>query len=119
MRKHGIPLLCASIIRLTIYGTAHSNLTLVCVFLASTREFSKTTRELDSRNSITCDVRESLHCMLNHSSRVLKRVIACENHEILDQIQIWQALLLSAITQLNTHTIHVELTTDNALRVPM
>ena len=64
---------------------------------------------------------EGLHYMPNHSSRVLKQVLRRENHETLDQTQIWCISLLKAPSsnkiQLNTHIIHVGLTTDNALRV--
>ena len=106
----------------------NSNLTLR-VSLASIRKFSKITRELDATTRMcleelmTCDACESLHCTSNHLSRVLKRVIACDNHETLDQTRIWYASLLLKVPssneiQLNMHTIHVGLTTDNALKVP-
>ena len=69
-----------------LYGTVQltSNLT-----LTSTCKFSKTTRELDMttrmclEEAMTRDTRESLHCTLNHSSRVPERVIAHDNHETL------------------------------------
>ena len=57
-----------------------------------TRKFSKTTRELDATTRtcleelMTHDGRESLHCMPNHSSKVLERVIARDNHKTLEQI---------------------------------
>ena len=60
--------------------------------------------------------------MLNYSSRVLEQVIAHDNHETLDWTQIWYTLLLKAPSsneiQLNMHTIHIGLTTDNGIEGP-
>ena len=40
-------------------------------------------------DALTCDALESLHCTPNHLSRVLERVNVHDNHETLDQTQIW------------------------------
>ena len=56
----------------------NSNLTLVCMSLVSTHEFSKRTHKLDASTHMwleelmTHDTHEGLHCMPNHSSRVLE-----------------------------------------------
>ena len=68
----------------------NSNLTLACVSLASTHKFSNTTRKLDASTGT------SLEELMTHDTRekitrveCSSEVIACENHETVDQTRIW------------------------------
>ena len=87
----------------------------MCTSLADARSSSGVAGGLDAGAQawlgglMTCNACEGQHCIPNHLSGVLGRVIACENHEAPNQTQIWKASLLRVPScneiQLNTHTM--------------